>query len=180
MPSGGNPAATQHSTVNYTPSTPSANTAIVAVGGDGSVAVFTTAATNIIIDVVGYITDASAVDTTTGLFQPVTPSRAYDSRNAPLTAFAAGEARTIAVNTVPGVAANASAVSSNLTAIGTNATGFLTVFPTTEPSTSNLNFGPGQVVANGSLLRLSPSGTVTAKMNEAAHLLVDINGFFLS
>jgi hypothetical protein len=180
MPSGGDPAATQHSTVNYTPSTPSANTAIVAVGPDGSVAVFTTAATNIIIDVVGYITDASAADTTTGLFQPVTPSRAYDSRIAPLTAFAAGEARTIALNTVPGVAANASAVSSNLTAIGTNATGFLTVFPVTEPSTSNLNFGPGQVVANGSLLRLSPSGTVTAKMNEAAHLLVDINGFFLS
>ncbi len=180
MPSGGNPAATQHSTVNYTPSTPSANTAIVATGADGSVAVFTTAATNIIVDVVGYITDTTAADTTTGLFQPVTPSRAYDSRNAPLTAFAAGEARTIALNTVPGVAANASAVSSNLTAIGTNATGFLTVYPTTEPSTSNLNFGPGQVVANGSLLRLSPSGTVTAKMSEAAHLLVDINGFFLS
>jgi hypothetical protein len=180
MPSGGNPAATQHSTVNYTPTTPSANTAIVAVGPDGSVSVFTTAATDIIIDVVGYITDASGADTTTGLFQPVTPARAYDSRNAPLTAFAATEARTIALNTVSGVAANASAVSGNLTAIGTNAIGFLTVFPTTEPATSNLNFGPGQVVANGSLLRLSPSGTVTAKMSEAAHLLIDINGFFLS
>ncbi|MGB8857862.1 MAG: S8 family serine peptidase [Ilumatobacteraceae bacterium] len=180
MPSGGNPAATQHSTVNYTPSTPSANTAIVAVGPDGSVAVFTTAATNIIIDVVGYITDATAANTTTGLFQPITPARAYDSRNAPLTPFAAAEARTIALNTVPGVALDASAVSSNLTAIGTNATGFLTVFPTVEPSTSNLNYGPGQVVANGGLLRLSPSGTVTAKMSQAGHVLIDINGFFLS
>lgn len=178
MRSGGNPAGTQHSTVNFTPVAPAANSAIVPVGPDGSVAVYTTAATNILIDVVGYITDATASNTTTGMFQPVTPSRPYDSRA--LTPFSQGESRTIALNTVPGVAADASAVSSNLTVTAPTATGFLTVYPATPPATSNLNFGIGHTVANGALLRLSPSGTVTARMSEAGHLLIDVNGFFLS
>jgi len=178
MPSGANPAGTQHSTVNYTPAAPAANTAIVPVGPDGSVAVHTTASTHILIDVVGYITDATAGNVTTGLFQPVTPTRAYDSRG--LTQFSPGESRTLALNTVPGVAANASAVSSNLTVTGVAVTGFLTVYPVVAPATSNLNYGPGQTVANGGLLRLGPSGTVVARMSEAGHVLVDVTGFFLS
>lgn len=180
MPSGGDPAATQHSTVNFTPAAPSANTAIVPVGPDGSVSVYTTANSHIIIDVVGYITDASAPDTATGLFQSITPYRAYETRQPPLTAFDSGQARTITLNTVPGVAANASAISSNLTVTGPIATGFLTVFPGPEPPTSNLNFGPGQTVANGALLQLGPTGTVVAKMSTAGHVIIDINGFFLS
>ena len=179
MPSGGNPAGTQHSTVNFTPTAPSANTAIVPIGPDGSVAVYTTASTHVIVDVVGYITDAAAADTTTGLFQSVTPFRAYESRNPPLTAFTAGESRTITLNTVPGVAANASAVSSNLTVTGPTSAGYLTVSPTFEPATSNLNFGAGQTVANAGLLRLGPAGTVVAKMSDPGYVLIDINGFFL-
>ena len=178
MPSGGNPAGTQHSTVNYTPAAPAANTAIVPVGPDGSVAVYTTASTHVLVDVVGYITDSTAANTTTGMFQPVTPFRAYDSRA--LTAFTLGQSRTISLNAAPGVATNASAVSSNLTVTGPTVAGFLTVYPVVEPQTSNLNFGSGQTVANGALLQLSPSGTVVAKMSEAGHLLIDINGFFLS
>ena len=71
-------------------------------------------------------------------------------------------------------------MSSNLTVTGPTITGFLTVYPVVEPQTSNLNYGPGQTVANGALLRLSPSGSVVAKMSEAGHLLIDVNGFFLS
>ena len=55
-----------------------------------------------------------------------------------------------------------------------------TVYPLVEPATSNLNFGPGQTVANGALLRLSPTGTVVAKMSQSGHVLIDVNGFFLS
>lgn len=178
MPSGGSPVGTEHSTVNFNPAAPAANTAIVPVGPDGSVAVYTTASTHILIDVVGYITDSSATNTTTGMFQAVTPTRVYDTRG--FLAFAPGESRTVALNSAPGVAPNASAVSSNLTVTGPTAVGYLTVYPVTEPLTSNLNFGAGDTVANGALLRLGPNGTVVAKMSEAGHLLIDINGFFLS
>jgi len=178
LPSGGNPAGTQHSTVNFYATGPSANTAIVGVGPDGSVSVYTSAATHIIVDVVGYITDGTAPNTTTGLFQPVTPFRAYDSRF--IGAFSPAQPRTIPLASVPGVAGNASSVSSNLTATGTFGPGFLTVYPVVEPATSNVNFATGDTVANGSLLRLGPSGTVVAKMSEAGHVVIDINGFFLS
>ena len=177
---GGSAAGAQHSTVNYAANTAAANTAIVPVGPNGSAAVYTTASTHIIVDVVGYITDATAANTTTGLFKAITPYRAYDTRIPPLTQFGPAESRTIALNTVPGVAADASAVSSNLTVAAPTQIGFLTVFPVTEPATSNLNFSPGQTVANGALLRLSPSGTVVAKTSQAGILLIDINGFFLS
>ncbi|MFI0524646.1 MAG: S8 family serine peptidase [Ilumatobacteraceae bacterium] len=180
LPSGGNPAGTQHSTVNFTASAPAANTAIVPIGPDGSVAVYTTAGTHIILDVVGYITDSAATLATTGMFRSVTPYRAYDSRQPSVGAFGPGQARTIALNTVPGVAGDASAVSANLTVTGPNTIGFLTVYPLVEPATSNLNFGPGQTVANGALLRLSPTGTVVAKMSQSGHVLIDVNGFFLS
>ena len=180
VPDGGNAVGAQHSTVNYAANSASANTAIVPVGPGRTAAVYTTAATHVIIDVVGYITDSTAPDTTRGLFQSITPYRAYDTRNAPLTQFVPNEARTIGLSTVPGVAANASAVSSNLTVAAPTAIGFLTVYPVAEPATSNLNFGPGQTVANGGLLRLSPTGTVVAKMSQAGIVLIDINGFFLS
>ena len=180
IPDGGNALGAQHSTVNYVANSAAANTAIVTVGPDGTAAVATSASTHIIVDVVGYITDSTALDTTTGLFRSITPYRAYDTRIPPLTQFARNESRTIALNTVPGVATNATAVSSNLTVAAPTAIGFLTVYPVTEPATSNLNFGPGQTVANGGLLRLSPSGTVVARMSEAGIVLIDINGFFLS
>lgn len=180
IPDGGNAAGAQHSTVNYAANSAAANTAIVPAGPGGAVAVYTTASTHIIVDVVGYITDGTATNTTTGLFQVITPYRAFDTRHAPLTPFAPTEARTIALNTAPGVATNASAVSSNLTVVDPAASGFLTVYPLVEPATSNLNFGPGQTVANGALLRLSPTGAVVARMNQAGHVLIDINGFFLS
>ena len=180
IPDGANAAGAQHSTVNYVANSAAANTAIVPVGPSGSAAIYTTASAHIIVDVVGYITDGTAANTTTGLFQAITPYRTYDTRNAPLSPFVRAEARTIALSTVPGVAANASAVSSNLTVTGPSSAGFLTVYPDVEPATSNLNFAPGQTVANGALLRLSPAGTVVARMSEAGHVLIDINGFFLS
>lgn len=171
-----------HSNVNYTTGTASANTAIIPIDGPGSMSVFASKSTDIIVDVVGYITTASAPTNTKGLFVPITPGRAYNSRTGP--AFTTGESRTVQLTgltpaPLPSVPANAVGVSANLTVVNPPNVGFLTVYPgPTVPATSNVNFSPGKTVANAALLALAPAGTVIATMSKPGHVLIDINGYF--
>jgi hypothetical protein len=172
-----------HSNVNYTTGTPAANTAIIPITGAGSISILTTKATDIIVDVVGYITSAAATTASYGLFVPIVPGRAYDSRDgAP---FTAGESRTRQITgflaaPLPIVPADAVGFSANLTVVSPTKAGFLTVFQgPTKPATSNLNFEPGKTVANAALLALNlPLGTVIARMSQPGHVLIDINGYF--
>ena len=164
------------STVNYLPGTPSANTAIVPVGVGGTLAVFSYAATHAIVDVVGYITDADAPAATSGLFVALPPTRVADSRvGAP---YAGGSARdlVLAGGLVP---AGAAAVSANLTADEGVAIGFVEVYPAgaPAPATSNLNYPAGAPVANAALLKLG-AGAVSVFVNQQAHVIIDLNGYF--
>ncbi len=171
-----------HSTVNYTSASASANTAIVPLGTNGEIQVFTNGAVNIIVDVVGYITDGTAADTTTGLFRAITPGRAYDTRVPSPTPFAANEVRVVQLTglVAPVVPAGAAGVSANLTVVNPGTNGFLKAYPNAEPSTSSLNFAAGKTVANGALLGLSGTGTVSLKMSGPGNVIVDINGYFLA
>ena len=179
-----------YSTVNFTRGEASANSAIVPLGADGTVSVFAQQPTHVVVDVVGYFTDARATPGADGLFVAVAPARAYDSRGATPSIFSAGESRLLPL-TSPGapqltVPADASAVSANLAAVGPLADGYLRVYPSTGPSsgpstvpsTSNVNFVAGDNVANAALLKLGASGTVTAQMSQAGHVIIDINGYF--
>ncbi|MCU1501869.1 MAG: hypothetical protein JWM12_1223 [Ilumatobacteraceae bacterium] len=166
------------STVNYVPGTPSANTAIVPVGGDGTISVFSYASTHAIVDVVGFITDGSAPVASQGLFVALSPARFYDSRSAG-PPFAAGSTRDVAL--VGGVVpADALAVSANLTADQGAAVGFVKVDPAGTPatSTSNLNFARNAPVANAGLLKLGAGGAVSVFVNQQVHVIIDINGYF--
>ncbi len=80
----------QTSNVNYTPDETAATHAIVPVGADGTISVFTSNSAHIVVDVMGYITDGSVPASNVGLFVPVTPDRYYDSRSAPNSIHAGG------------------------------------------------------------------------------------------
>jgi hypothetical protein len=168
------------STVNYLPGTPSANTTIVPVGAGGTIGVFSYASTDVIVDVVGYITDATSPVSGQGLFVAVTPGRAYDSRVGP--PFAGGSTHDVSL--VGGaIPANAAAVSANLTADQGVAIGFVKVDPAGTPATatSNLNFAANAPVANAGLLKLgtgSAAGAVSVFVNQQAHVIIDVNGYF--
>lgn len=172
-----------HSTVNYSTGAASANTAIIPLGSGNGISVLTSQTTHVIVDVVGYITNGSASPDTLGLFVPITPGRAVDTRLPTPSPFTAGQTRTFTLtgltSPAPEVPANASGVSANLTVANPAVSGFLMVYPNSQPATSNLNFTAGKTVANAALLALSPSGTVTALMSQSGHLLMDINGYFM-
>ncbi|MEJ7765747.1 MAG: hypothetical protein WKF86_09650, partial [Acidimicrobiales bacterium] len=67
------------------------------------------------------------------------------------------------------------------TATGPTTGGFLTVHPTGEnvPLASNLNFGPGETIANLVIAKVGAAGQVSI-YNEAGftHLIADVAGWF--
>ncbi|MBS1828547.1 MAG: hypothetical protein JST93_24790 [Acidobacteria bacterium] len=152
-----------------------ANAAIVPAGTGGSINVFVTDATHVILDINGYFTaDAGSS------FYPTPPCRVIDTR--PFSGLAANQSRTINVTASPcAIPPTATAYSLNITAIPTNATlGFLTTWPTGQPQpfVSTLNSPNGTIVANAAIVPAGVNGSINAYVTNSIELIVDINGYF--
>lgn len=121
-------------------------------------------------------------------FHTVAPCRAVDTRNGEGPrggpALAPGASRLFALGGACGVPEDARSVSVNLTVTEPLAPGYLTLHPggTAPPLASSVNFLAGQTRANNAVVALAPDGSGTlAVVNGsagAAHVLVDVNGFF--
>ncbi len=120
-------------------------------------------------------------------YHALTPARILDTRNAigssgPL---ASHVARTFAVTGQGGVAANATAVTGNLTVTGQTSGGYLYVgpAPTNYPTSSTLNFPAGDDRANGVTVALGTGGTLSvtfvgSNSSQSAHAIFDVSGYF--
>ncbi len=172
------------STLNYAPGQVVPNGAIIDLSASGNLCIFTKAASDIVVDVTGYLTAE---------MQPVhtsTPARLFDSRPGyPLVdgvaagpRLAAGQAIEITIAGRGGVAANARAAFLNVAAVATGDAGFVTIWPCTDPSqprplASNLNYTAGMTRANNAVVRLSDEGTVCVFTKADADLIVDVTGW---
>lgn len=163
-----------------------ANAAIVPAGADGSVNVFVTDASDVIVDVNGYFTTPLVQD---GLqFYPVTPCRIADTRaGSGKTAFGAPRIETAGTRTFPvltsscGIPSRAQAYSLNATVIPSGALGYLTLWPagsSPRPPVSTLNSFAGAVVANAAIVPAGVDGAINAYASDATDLVLDINGYF--
>jgi Repeat of unknown function (DUF5650) len=119
----------------------------------------------------------------------LTPGRLVDTRGSGSTVdgqFAGGGKRAAgSVLELPvagrgGVPANALSVGLNVTAVGPDASGFLTVFPcgVGQPNASNVNFKAGQDVANAVVTAVGAGGRVCVATSAVTDLIVDVNGAF--
>jgi hypothetical protein len=78
------------------------------------------------------------------------------------------------------VPAGAVAVIGNVTVVNTTGAGFLTLYPagTSVPNTSSINFtAANQVVANGVIIRLGPTGGMDIFASTTTDVLFDATGF---
>ncbi len=118
-------------------------------------------------------------------FTSVSPTRLADTRaGAGAFGFTRLDASTIRVQVAgrAGVPANATAAVINVTAVGAEAAGFVTVFPsgTATPPTSSLNVDqPGQVIANLVTVPLGSDGAVQVYSNVPIELVVDVAGAYV-
>jgi hypothetical protein len=138
-------------------------------------------------------TAGSAPPPTPRRFTPITPLRLFDSRPGPLgaaeAAFGASGRTTpiggdqevaVQVAGVGGVPTDATAVVLNVTVTEPTAGGWITVHPSgAAPTSSNLNFFPGQTVAVHVTATVGPDQKVRFyNSTGSTHLIVDIAGWY--
>ena len=121
-------------------------------------------------------------------FIPMTPTRIFDTRPGSLVGYTGAKPGPnsnvrVAVTGVAGVPAGATAAVINLTATQTGAPGYVQAFPTgagTAGASSNLNVERAdQTIANSAIVPIGGDGSITVHTQEAAHLLVDISGYYV-
>jgi len=160
------------SNVNYVANRAVPNLATVRLSGSGSVCIYSERTAHVIVDVFG------AYAPTGAQFVPVSPSRIFDTRaGAPI---GKGEVRRFTVAGAGGVPADATAVVLNVAADQASAPGYLTVYPCggSPPVVSNLNFAPGQALANLVQVGLT-AGDVCIAAESATHVFADVAGYFV-
>ena len=145
------------------------NTTTVAVGTGGAVCAATSATTQVVVDLMGTWQAAGR------LVAPVLPVRLLDTRLGGR--VDAGQTLTIPVAGVAGLPATSVGAQVNVTSVGTQADGFVTVWPcgSERPTSSNLNPVAGRILANGALVGLG-AGAVCVYSSSATDLVVDVTG----
>ena len=160
-----------------------ANAAIVPAGTNGSISVFVTDPTDVILDTNGYFAAPGNAGALT--FYPVTPCRVADTRGAsgPFggPTMGAGTTRSF---TIPAsgcsVPATAAAYSLNVTVVPDGVLSYLTTWPTgsTQPFVSTLNSFDGSVVANAAIVPAGAGGAINVFVTNQTDVILDINGYF--
>ena len=170
------------------------NMAIVPVSASGEIEIFTQTGTDLIVDVLGWFTNASAPASVSGLYFPVTPERVLDTRPDSAVNFKAERRSTGAETFKPDAgatvdvffdglpAATVGSVILNVTAAEATAAGYIqgaAQFALTPGASSNLNVErAGQNIANAAILPLSSTRGVTLFTQSGTNLLADVAGFF--
>ena len=170
------------STLNSYDGRTKANAAIVPAGANGAVSLYVTNKTDVILDIDGYFTPATA--STLALF-PLTPCRVADTRwsQGPLggPALLPNQPRIFPVlASACNIPDSAQGYSLNFTVIPKTTLGYLTVWPTGQPQpvVSTLNAPTGTIVANAALVPAGTSGAISVYASDATNVIIDINGYF--
>jgi hypothetical protein len=168
------------SNVNFGHRRNAANLAAVRLDGNGALCVYSSAQTDLVLDVLGAFGPGGTLR-----FNAVAPQRIIDTRAATgavlprVGALPAGTPVAIKVAGTGPIPDTAKAVALNLTIVGPTGPGFLTAFPCGPvPLASNVNFTTGQTVANLAFVAPAADGTVCVQSNVATHLIVDAVGWF--
>ncbi len=168
------------STVNLFPGNVRANLAAAKIGANGSVCLFLSQSTNVIVDLEGYVPAGST-------FVPTSPERVLDTRPESRVSYTASKpttGQTIELK-VTGfgttkIPADAGTVVLNVTSTDSDAPlGYATVYPcgSPRPVASNVNYST-LATANMVVSKIGEGGRVCIYTSTSTHLLADINGYY--
>jgi hypothetical protein len=169
------------SNLNYAAGDTVANLVVVKVGTDGKVNLFNLAGSaHVIADVAGWYGGGDGQR-----YSALTPARILDTRagnGAPAAKLGAGSAMTLQVSGRGGVpATGVSAVVLNVTVTDTSTGGWLGAWPAGEalPLASNLNYLPGQTVANLVMVKVGAGGGVNLYSSGGPlSVIADVAGYY--
>jgi hypothetical protein len=169
------------SVLNTSPGDTVGNTTFVPVAADGTVSVFSQSGGQLVVDVVGWVTDSSAPASTAGrlavLSQPV---RIVDTR------FGLGDDRpgadtstAVTAKGAAGIPADAAGLLFNLTTVGPDSDGYVTVFPAgaAVPPTSTANPTPARDPAATAVMTGLGAGTLELYTKSSVDVVLDAWGW---
>jgi hypothetical protein len=171
------------STLNISvPVAPRPNFAIVPVGVDGKISIYTVPGGHVIVDLLGYFKPVAG-SVASGRVVPISPQRVLDTRTSNLVPVGwtvhqpSGES--VVVPAAAGVPhTGVSALILNVTSTEAVGGGFLRAEPTgTVPSSSTVNYGAAADAANSVIVPLGADGTVSIFTSNAVHIVVDVTGY---
>ena len=167
------------------------NLAIVPLGDDGSIELYSKGGAHLVGDVFGYFTDESAASSGSGLFVPSWPTRIRDTRGntidrllfpqfvTPLEADTSVDVLVSGIGDLPAVGVGAVLV--NLTGTQAVDRGFATLFPKGQarPEVANLNLlAPGATRPNAALVPIGADGDISLYTKSGMHAVLDIFGYY--
>lgn len=160
------------SNVNYFSANAVPNLVVAKVGTDGAIKVFSSAKSNVVVDLFGYF----AVSAPNG-FLPTVPTRVIDTRET--SKPGAGTSVTFDV-TAAGVPAGSPAVVLNLTVTEPDTLGFAAAYAAGAPvpATSNVNYYAGETRPNAVVAPVSSDGKVSVYTLASAHIVADVMGYY--
>jgi hypothetical protein len=162
------------SSLNDPTGTLAANAVIVPAGASGSVNVFSTDETNLVIDTNGYF----AAPGVGGLsLYTIPPCRVLDTRQSPGSPITSLTVNVLASSC--GVPSSAQAYVFNATVVPAGSLGFVTLWPNGQPQplASTLNAADGAITSNMAIVPTA-NGSIDAFASSPTHLVLDISGYF--
>jgi hypothetical protein len=169
----------------------------VGVGALGDVSLFSSAGTDVVVDVEGYTAPTAAGGSGAGLYTPLSsPVRICDTRAGNPSGLSAPNDQCNGATVAPdgtlpvtvanmnGIPAGATAAVLNVTAVNPGAPGFFTVFPqgSSQPLASNLDYTAGQATSNRVIVPLSiggpNAGEISVFSSARADVVVDVSGYY--
>ncbi len=164
-----------------------ANGAVVPVAADGSVSVFTSGSSHLLVDINGYFV-AQVGDVSAGRLETIDPKRVFDTRDAsPVNSTGAkpapGSTTTVDLTALSsGLPSGATAAVVNITVTRTTGPGFVQAAAAGRlevGASSVLNVSnPGQSIAGLTIVPLSAEGRIDVYTLGGADVLVDLFGWF--
>lgn len=160
------------------------NMAIVPVGANGRISLFTLNPAHLLVDISGYFVSDAGTD---GRYHPVTPTRVLDTRAESYVGYSgpkpsAGSTVKVPIHGTANVPTTARAVAVTLTATESVGEAFVTAYPSGQgrPLASNLNLPPtsGFTIANMAILPIGADGAIELFTSSPLHLIVDVQGWF--
>jgi lysophospholipase L1-like esterase len=165
-----------------------ANNVIASIDSAGEVCLWSSIGSDIIVDVTGWFEGASGGDALVA----ISPTRIVDSRKglgspqqrltkaSPLVIDVAGLVTQRAAGTPITVPDDVSSLVLNVTSVNATSPGHFTLWPCAVDriDTSNLNYRPGRVFANGVVAAVDVNGQVCVYAESPSDLVIDLQGWF--
>ena len=167
--------------LNFTASSTSSKLAVAKLGTGGSVCIFTSAPTDLVVDVDGFFPGVST-------YAPLVPARLLETRTGLATVDgvsnavgrrSAGSVTTLQVTGRGGVPAGAATAVLNIAVTDPGSAGFVTAYPcgTDRPNAASLTYSANGNAPNAVVAQVGADGDVCLFTYAATDLVVDVLGY---